>query len=399
MRKESGSHDEQDIRKAEEQTKKEKKSKKEKETQKEEKREKKEMDKKDKKETDKKEKKEKKETDKRDKKEKEKKETDKKEKKSKKEKKEKDADRGKKEIKPKESTSSFEAGALSPARSSSPPPPLEHLNKPASFSNTIREGSRTLSKKVASSAWTSPLRCGCLPRGAGRPRRLVCGPKPAGSTPRAGIHSTRRAKGVSEVWDFSAGSSLRPLSTISNHSRTLTTSGASTSTHSSHTGCSVRWDEEGLETVRKTTRREQAERAKDENKDEKERKRDVKESHESRRPLESRKRTAITDIFPNIGSRRSSISDEAGSLVNRQLPVQGPPSLTVEAATGDGQSAPNYDGPLDDMSNVGTPSKRARPRPMSKQPLGKSRLSGVYHDDDGMPPFPFLILFMMLMPR
>ena len=111
MRMESGSHNEQDVRKAEEETKKEKKSKKEKETQKEEKREKKETDKKekDKKETDKKEKKEKKETDKRDKKEKEKKETDKKEKKSKKEKKEKDADRGKKEIKPKELTSSFEA--------------------------------------------------------------------------------------------------------------------------------------------------------------------------------------------------------------------------------------------------------------------------------------------------
>ena len=78
------------------------------------------------------------------------------------------------------------------------------------------------------------------------------------------------------------------------------------------------------------TRREQAERAKDENKDEK---RDVKESHESRRPLESRKQTAITDIFSDIGSRRSSMLDEAGSLVNRQLPVQGPPSLTVEAAT------------------------------------------------------------------
>ena len=128
---------------------------------------------------------------------------------------------------------------------------------------------------------------------------------------------------------MSTGSSLRPLSTISNHSGILTTSGngMSISTHSTHnngSGCSVRWVEEGLKMVRKTMRREWAERAKDNKKDDKKSRKDGKKGYESTTPLEGRTHTAITDIFPNVRSRRASASDEAGSrrsLFSKQLPA------------------------------------------------------------------------------
>ncbi|KIL55074.1 hypothetical protein M378DRAFT_201120 [Amanita muscaria Koide BX008] len=180
---------------------------------------------------------------------------------------------------------------------------------------------------------------------------------------------------------MSTMSSLRPVSTISNHSRNSMTSGTSQNSHGNGSGCSVKWDEEGLETVREVRRKEREEKAKDETTKSKKDKKKKKASEEkdSQRSSEGRKRTAITDIFPDIaGSRRSSASYENGS-------GRSPPLLTVEEATNDGHGVPaDYHEPLNAVPRIeiGTPSNKARPRPVSEQMLGKSRPVPMYQDDE-----------------
>lgn len=104
---------------------------------------------------------------------------------------------------------------------------------------------------------------------------------------------------------------------------------------------------------------------------------------ESRRSSEERKRTPLTEVFPDIQG------DSPAPIHRRQLPV-----VTVETATADGHSAPDdcvsimeedeeiYDGQREPP--VETPVKKARARPLSGQQLGRSKPKGMYEGEDGM---------------
>ncbi|KAM6497668.1 hypothetical protein JOM56_005616 [Amanita muscaria] len=308
------------------------------------------------------------------KKEKEDKTKEKKEKKSKKEKKEKKEKEDKDT--PRMSTSSFEAGTLyfSPSMTSTPIP--THAN----------EGNQTLGKKVSilglglpSSMRLPKLRSGSTASSVFMTQANQHGVQNRLSVESGGILDIGRGRSGSVM---STMSSLRPVSTISNHSRNSTTSGTSQNSHGNGSGCSVKWDEEGLETVREVRRKEREEKAKDEttkSKKDKKKKKESEKEKDSQRSSEGRKRIAITDIFPDIaGSRRSSASYENGS-------GRSPPLLTVEEATNDGHGVPaDYHEPLNAVPRIeiGTPSKKARPRPVSEQMLGKSRPVPMYQDDE-----------------
>lgn len=162
---------------------------------------------------------------------------------------------------------------------------------------------------------------------------------------------------------LSNGSSLRPVSTASSNSRV-----------SSNSSSSVRWDEEGLETVKEQRKKERLQRAKEEKErlekakeEKKSKKRSEKDKKRkdagSRRSSEGKKRVAISDIFPNDGSFAS---DEP---TPRRLSVSGP-LLTVDEASSRDEDK--------------TPTKAARPRPVSDQlTLDKSRPLAMYGNGEG----------------
>ncbi|KAF8814601.1 hypothetical protein BYT27DRAFT_7249906 [Phlegmacium glaucopus] len=157
---------------------------------------------------------------------------------------------------------------------------------------------------------------------------------------------------------ISTGSSLRPLSTTSTESRTS----------SSSSTASVRWDEQGLETVREQRKKER------EVKKQNEEKSDRRVSKESRRSSEGRRRTPLSSIF----SQQAPSSPE-------QYPY---PILTIEEATSDGHGAPDDDEILQEEPQqelpAATPMKRARVRPLSEQLLGRSRPRPMHEDDEGV---------------
>ncbi|KAF9055274.1 hypothetical protein BDZ89DRAFT_1087946 [Hymenopellis radicata] len=140
---------------------------------------------------------------------------------------------------------------------------------------------------------------------------------------------------------MSTGSSLRPMSTSSGTSRA-----------SSSSCTSVKWDEEGLETVREQRYKERETKAKVHE----EQKR--RTSKESRHSVEGRRRTPLSDVFPDVEAMDGDEPDDA-------IPI-----IAVESATSDGHST------------VSTPVRRARPRPVSEQMLGRSRPQG-FHEDAG----------------
>ncbi|KAK0244974.1 hypothetical protein EDD85DRAFT_1348 [Armillaria nabsnona] len=160
---------------------------------------------------------------------------------------------------------------------------------------------------------------------------------------------------------MSTASSLRPMSTNSGTSRASSSSGAS-----------VKWDEAGLETVRDLRDRERG--IKKGIKEEQKR----RDSRESRRSSEGRKRTPLTDIFPEIG--KGGEGEEAkhvevgssGTVDGKECPI-----VTVETATCDG-----HEDPVAEKVLVATPVRRARPRPASEQLLGRVRPQGIYEDPD-----------------
>ncbi|KAF5333934.1 hypothetical protein D9758_018161 [Tetrapyrgos nigripes] len=84
---------------------------------------------------------------------------------------------------------------------------------------------------------------------------------------------------------------------------------------------------------------------------------------------EGRRRTPLSEIFPDIHSDASSRRSSGVSSINPHAPM-----LTLEEATSDGHER-------DTDSAVSTPARR-RPRPMSEQMLGRSRPQPVY-DEDG----------------
>ncbi|PPQ91217.1 hypothetical protein CVT25_001175 [Psilocybe cyanescens] len=115
------------------------------------------------------------------------------------------------------------------------------------------------------------------------------------------FYATRRPSSV-----LSSGSSLRPLSTTSTNSRMSQVSGTSSGSAHSGSAASVRWDEQGLETVREMRKRERKAAAdEDKEKDGEDEKKERRASRESRRSSEGRKRTALMDVFPEVQVRRS----------------------------------------------------------------------------------------------
>ncbi|KAH9487444.1 hypothetical protein JR316_0001520 [Psilocybe cubensis] len=227
---------------------------------------------------------------------------------------------------------------------------------------------------------------------------------------------------------LSSGSSLRPLSTTSTNSRMSSSSGHSGS------GASVRWDEQGLQTVREMRRKERESREM-EGDAEKDEKKERRSSKESRRSSEGRKRTALMDVFPEV--RRSLDGAAAVSGTQAEENVQEDerademeedpeeearyrkrqkerdsasikrfsyPILTIEEATADGHGKPDdwddvisgYEsGSADGCSEElgfkeekpvvdATPVKKARARPLSEQMLGRSRPKPMYEDEEGV---------------
>ena len=208
----------------------------------------------------------------------------------------------------------------------------------------------------------------------------------------------------------SAGSSLRPISTTSTDSRLSRRSSAASS---------VRWDEEGLETIRERRGRERAAAdagdatAKDKAKE----KADKRASKESKRSVEGRKRGSLASLFPETARRTSYASSEGGwgSGADEKGGVGhvGYPIVTIEEATVDGHGCVDDEEVEDrmlvdesehqeeDRMNVDgdeapattmTPVKqqKTRTRPVSEQMLKGSRPKAVYEDDEGSFFFSFI---------
>lgn len=157
---------------------------------------------------------------------------------------------------------------------------------------------------------------------------------------------------------LSSESSLRPVSLTSIDSRASSGSSAA----------SVRWDEQGLETVREQRKKER------EAKRQIEEKTDRRSSKESRRSSEGRRRTPLSSIFP---------SQQPGTPPKRHSY----PIVTIEEATSDGHGGSDDDEVLQEepqqQQPVATPVKKARPRPLSEQLLGRSRPRPMIEDDEG----------------
>ncbi|PSS31100.1 hypothetical protein PHLCEN_2v2356 [Hermanssonia centrifuga] len=154
-------------------------------------------------------------------------------------------------------------------------------------------------------------------------------------------------------------SSLRPPSTASGVSAF---GGGRSARSSSSSVVSVRWDEEGLKDVRAMQRRERSEAAATTTRGQKE-----VAGRESRHSFEGRKRTPISEVFPEIqaGSRGASPKEN--------------PLVLLEEATEDGHEKPRN---VMDISE--TPVKRARARPMSEQLLVKTRPKAMTDGSDGV---------------
>ncbi|KAK2467490.1 hypothetical protein APHAL10511_000345 [Amanita phalloides] len=260
-------------------------------------------------------------------------------------------DKGKKDkgktITEKVSTSSFEVGGL----------------------GSPQDGSQTLGRKVSilGLGLPSSMRLPTL-RGGSTSSSVVAAQTNANRlSVESGILSRGRSGSV-----LSNESSLRPMSTASSNSRVSSNS----------SGSSVRWDEEGLETVKQLRKKERLEKTKvemtKEEKKSKKKEKEKKKNAESKSLLEGKKRTPLSDVFPEPGSRTSLASDEA---TPRQSSFKhGVHLLTVEETACDGHGG--FDDEL--LDDGATPMKKARPRPLSEHLLGKNRPLPMYEDDEGV---------------
>ncbi|KAH9837979.1 uncharacterized protein C8Q71DRAFT_898946 [Rhodofomes roseus] len=255
------------------------------------------------------------------------------------------------------SGSSFEAGALSTQASPHP---------------QLREGAKTLGRKKQSTlglGLPSSMRLGTATATA--TMRKVSNASSTGSAevgqPQAparlsvdSAHLIMNAQGR-PTSIMSSGSSLRPPSTASAISERSKGS-------SSSSVASVRWDEAGMRSSRELQRLERKSK-------------DSTRPHESRRTSDGRRRTALVDIFPETQDQmgRPLSTSSAGSAVSGgKVSIFERPVVNVESATSDGHS--------DDVESVAseTPAKRARPRPVSEQMLGRPRPSPISEDPDVM---------------
>ena len=206
----------------------------------------------------------------------------------------------------------------------------------------------------------------------------------------------------------SNGSSLRPASVASSNSRLSTGSSVLSAT-------SVKWDEQGLETVREQRRKEREERRMSEDSAASVDKAERRTSKESRRSSEGRRRTPISSIFPDVqhqqigiamlndvkeespeianptdsdGASVISMGTTTSSMQSRRRSYGAYPIVTIEEATSDGhgdvdEQEEEVDRDVNNQVNsTATPVKR-RARPMSEQLLGKSRPKAIHEDDEG----------------
>ncbi|KAJ3725176.1 hypothetical protein C8R42DRAFT_718664 [Lentinula raphanica] len=139
----------------------------------------------------------------------------------------------------------------------------------------------------------------------------------------------------------------------------MSTTSSMSCVSSGSSAASIRWDETGLETV-KELRRKEKETKQQSIEDAEADAKTKKANRESRRSSEGRRRTPIADVFPDIQEDSPKPSPSVQSVPGRA------PLLTLEEATCDGHEAVND-------KELSTPLKRARPRPLSEQLLGRKR--------------------------
>jgi len=152
----------------------------------------------------------------------------------------------------------------------------------------------------------------------------------------------------------------------SGSTRTVSSAGSvrpiSVSSGGSSAGCSVRWDEAGLQTVREVRMKERAlKKEKDSTKKEK------KKSKGTRKTSDSRRRTSLAAIFPGALSDPQDNDEERHEEGAAALPI-----VTIEEASVDGHG----------QSDLETPMKRPRLRPMNEMLLGRSRPKAMYEDEN-----------------
>ncbi|KAI0064426.1 hypothetical protein BV25DRAFT_322323 [Artomyces pyxidatus] len=162
------------------------------------------------------------------------------------------------------------------------------------------------------------------------------------------VNMNGRGRSASTI---STASSLRPMST---------SSGLSAASSSSST--SVKWDEDGLETVKERRMRERG------------MSKPAPPKETRRTSAEARRRAALADIFPEQMSRPHSQASDSSV----PMPVNAP-IVTIEEATADGHSAPD-----EEEASIGTPNRRTRVRPVSEQLLGKERPKAMRDDTEGV---------------
>ncbi|KAL6299475.1 hypothetical protein BKA93DRAFT_870647 [Sparassis latifolia] len=256
----------------------------------------------------------------------------------KKKKKEKEKEAKKKTIR--SSGSSFEAGALSAQES-------PRTVKQESPVRTLRHTKQS----VLGLGLPSTLRMSTVRQVSAASSSCAAQPPASNRLSMDSAHLILNANGrPSSV--LSSGSSLCPPSTISGGSVISGRSGRS----SSSSVVSVRWDEECIRSSKELQRKERRSRREQEG---------GKTRRESRKTSDARKRTPISEIFPEMQIERPVPTSPPRSM--RQ-----PPMVTVEEATADGHSEASL-----------TPVKRARPRPMSEQLLGKARPQAVCESQEG----------------
>ncbi|KAF7437378.1 hypothetical protein PC9H_004217 [Pleurotus ostreatus] len=310
------------------------------------------------------------------------------------------------------STSSFEVGALSPARS---------LRPPVSHDGSLKEP-KSLGKKRSTLLGlglpsTMTMRLPSVRGGSNASSILVNGNNPPSNTLAPGTASVGRVFLTGRDRSESGASSLRPMSTssgISSNSgysaRTSTASertGTSRISNGSCASASVRWDEDALQKRRKererereavrslATRGEEREREQEEKGKKEKKEKGGKKGRESRRTSEGRKRTPINEVFPDAVSltppkenpileyeqaRKSPVLEEEEEDV--EVPVW---QVQVETATNDGHGGVTDDERM--SSDTQTPIKKVRRRPMSEQLLGTMQggrpKGGYFGSDDG----------------
>jgi serine/arginine repetitive matrix protein 2 len=164
-------------------------------------------------------------------------------------------------------------------------------------------------------------------------------------------------------------SDRRPSSTISNSSSLRPTSTVSgISGKSSTSASSVKWDEEGLETV-KEMRKKDREQKQQEKADGASLTLEYRRRDGDRKTSEGRKRPLVSDIFPETQQRIRASSPETSAPSERTISLRSA-IINVEEATADGHG-----------HELETPIKRSRPRPISEQLLGKPMRPAAVYDD------------------